>query len=233
MGVISDVVGHRGDLRFNAGETPELQFLRAAIIEDGRRNAVTPIALKRRAGAVGERTIVLDQALERFPGQVQAVECWIAPLQHRHHAQRLGIVIEAAECRQAGIERAFSGMAEWRMPQVVGERERLGQILVEPQPPGQRARDLRNLERMGKPCPIVIALVKNENLGLVLEAPERGGMDDAVAIAPKGAAACAWRLGIKPTAACLRVAGIWRTGNSQIHWSAPHRPAIDLRFHRT
>ena len=43
-------------------------------------------------------------------------------------------------------------MAERRMAQVVRERQRLGQILVEPQPPGQRTRDLRDLECMGQPC---------------------------------------------------------------------------------
>src|SRR6516165_7464811 len=126
VGVIGDVVGHGGDLGFSAGETPEPQVLRAAIIENGGRNAVSPIVLKRCAGAVGKRTIVLDQALERFPGQVQAVERWIAPLQRGHHAQRLGIVIEAAECRQTGVERAFSGMTKWWMTEVVCERQRLG-----------------------------------------------------------------------------------------------------------
>src|SRR6516165_6969281 len=166
VGVIGDVVGHGGDLGFSAGETPELQVLRAAIIENGCRNAVSPIVLKRRAGAVGERTIVLDQALERFPGQIQAVEGWIALLQYRHYAERLSIVIEAADCRQAGIECALSGVAEWRMAEVVRKRQRLGQVLIEPQPPGQRSRNLRDLERMGQPSAIMVALVRNKNLGL-------------------------------------------------------------------
>ena len=144
---------------------------------------------------------MLDQALERFPGQVQAVEGWIALLQYRHYAERLSIVIEAADCRQAGIECALSGVAEWRMAEVVRKRQRLGQVLIEPQPPGQRSRNLRDLERMGQPSAIMVALVRNKNLGLVPETAKRGGVDDAVAIAPKCAAACAWRLGIKPAAA--------------------------------
>src|SRR5262249_54167684 len=105
------------------------------------------------------------------------------------------------------------------------ERQRLGQIFIEPQAPGQRARNLRDLERMGKPCAIVIALVKNENLGLVLETAECGGVDDTVAIAAKGAAAGAGWLGVKPAAACFRVAGIGRTGNGHIYWSIPRRPS--------
>jgi hypothetical protein len=47
----------------------------------------------------------------------------------------------------------------------------------------------------------MIAFVKDENLGLMLEAAERGGMDDAVAIAAKAAAGFARRLGKKPAAA--------------------------------
>src|ERR1700746_151298 len=101
-------------------------------------------------------------------------------------------------------------MPERRMAEVVCERRPLGKTLVEPQPPGQRARNLRHLKRMGQPCPIVIALVKNEDLSLMLEAAKRGGMDDAVAIAPKDAAACARRLGVKPGAALFRGAGLLR-----------------------
>jgi hypothetical protein len=34
------------------------------------------------------------------------------------------------------------------MAEIMGERQRLRQILVEPQPPRQRTRDLRDLKRM-------------------------------------------------------------------------------------
>jgi hypothetical protein len=36
---------------------------------------------------------------------------------------------------------------------------------------------------MGEARPVVVALVVDENLGLVLQPPEGGGMDDAVAVA--------------------------------------------------
>ena len=49
----------------------------------------------------------------------------------------------------------------------------------------------------------MVALVEHEYLGLVLEAAEGGRMDDAVAIAAKGAAAFAGRLGVQPAAALL------------------------------
>ena len=46
-----------------------------------------------------------------------------------------------------------------------------------------RARDLGDLDRMGEARAVIIALVLDEDLGLVLEAAEGGGMDDAVAVA--------------------------------------------------
>src|SRR5262249_2939888 len=74
------------------------------------------------------------------------------------------------------------------MAEVVGERQRLGQILVEPERARERAGNLRDLQRMGQTGAKMIAFVKNEDLGLVREPPEGARMDDAVAIAAEGVA---------------------------------------------
>ena len=101
------------------------------------------------AGAVGERAVVLDQAFERLPGEVESVEVGVAPLQRRHHVQRLRVVVEAAERGEAVIERALAGVAERRMAEVVAERGGLGQVLVEPERAGERAGDLGAPPRCG------------------------------------------------------------------------------------
>ncbi len=137
VGVVGDVVGDRGDLRLDAGEAPELKILQPLIIQDRRRHAVLAIAAERRAVAVGQRTVVLDQAFERFPGQVQPVEARIAALERGDDAQGLRIVIEAAERQEAGVERALAGMAERRVAEIVGERQRLGEIFVDAQASGR------------------------------------------------------------------------------------------------
>src|ERR1700684_4443679 len=98
-------------------------------------------------------------------------------------------------------------MAERRMAEIVGQRQRLGQILIDAERPRQRPRHLRDFERMGEPGAVVVALVKHDDLRLVLEAAERGRMDDAVAVAAEGAAALADRLGVQPAAALPRIAG--------------------------
>ena len=94
------------------------------------------------------------------------------------------------------------------MAEIVRQRQRLGEILVEPQPAGERARNLRDFKRMGEPRAIVIAFVENENLSLMLKAAERRCMDDAVAVAAKRAAAFAGRLQMKAPTALARVAGV-------------------------
>ena len=144
---------------------------------------------------------MLDQPFERFPGQIEAVETRVAAFESGHDPQGLRIVIEAAELGQAGVERALAGMAERRVTEIVGERQRLGEILVETQPPRQRTRYLRHFQGVGQPGAVMVAFVENEDLGLVLEAAKRGGMDDTVAIAAKRAAALADRLGMEPAAA--------------------------------
>ncbi len=159
------------------------------------------IGAKRRPLPVGERAIVLDQTFQRLPGEIEPVEARIAALERGHHAQGLRIVIEAAKRFEAFVERTLAGMAERRMTEIVGERQRLGQILVEAERAGQRAGDLRHFERVGEAGAVMVALVEHEDLRLVLEPAEGGRVDDAVAVAAEGAAVLARRLRMQPAAA--------------------------------
>ena len=72
------------------------------------------------------------------------------------------------------------------------------QRIVELQGDGYRAADLGNLERMRQARPIQVALVIYEHLGLVNKPPERGGMDDAIAVALVLAAVNGVRLAVAP-----------------------------------
>ena len=103
--------------------------------------------------------------------------------------KRLRVVIEAADAGETFVERALAGMAERRVAEIVRQRQRLGEILVEAERAGERAGDLRDLERMGQPRAVMIALVIDEDLRLVRQPAESGGMDDSVAVAPEIVAA--------------------------------------------
>ncbi len=141
---------------------------------------------------------MLDQTFQRFPGEVEAVDARLVLLKFGDHAERLGIVVEAAGARHGGVQSALAGMAERRMAEIMGERERLGQVLVDCEGTRESAGDLRDFQAVSKTGAIVIALVIDEDLGLVVEPPEGGGMQDAVAVAGEGGARGTRRLGLKP-----------------------------------
>ena len=101
-------------------------------------------------------------------------------------------------------------MAKRRMAEIVRQRQRLGEVLVEAERARERAGDLRDFERMGEPGAVMVALVIDEHLRLVRQPAECGRMDDAVAIAAEIVARRARRLGIAPAAALRRIGGINR-----------------------
>ena len=146
---------------------------------------------------------MLEDALARLEGEVQAVERGVALLEQVDDAQGLQVVLEAAVGLHAGVQRVLAGVAERRVAEVVGERDGLGQVLVEPQAARDRARDLRHFEAVGEPRAEEIAFVVDEDLRLVFEPPERRGMDDAVAVALVFAAAARRRLAMAPAAGAL------------------------------
>ena len=121
---------------------------------------------------------VLGDAVAHFPGEVQPSA---VVLEQIDDAKALFVVVEAAGHER--VDHAFAGMAERRVAEVVTERDRFGQLFVQPQDFGDRARDLRHLERVRQPRAVVIAGRREEHLRLVLQPAERLAVDDAIAIA--------------------------------------------------
>ena len=64
-------------------------------------------------------------------------------------------------------------MAERRVPEIMSERDRFGQILVESERPRDCPRNLRNLKRVRQPSTVVVALRRDKYLRLVAQPPER------------------------------------------------------------
>ena len=69
------------------------------------------------------------------------------------------------------------------MPDIMAEADRLRQVLVEAQRPRDGPADARDLQRVGEPRAVVVALGRDEHLRLVLEPPERLAVHDPVTIA--------------------------------------------------
>ena len=123
---------------------------------------------------------MLGDAVAHFPRQVEAAP---VVLEQVDDPEALRVVAEAA--RHQLVDDVLPRMAERRVPEVVPERDRFGQLLVQAQDLGDRPRDLRHLERVRETRAVVIAGGREEDLGLVLQAPKRLAVDDAIAIALK------------------------------------------------
>ena len=208
MRVIGDVVGDRGRLRLEARLQAEIETLQPIVADDRGRNAARPVSLGGRAGRVKQRPVVLDEARQRRLRQIEPVKSGVAPLELGDDAQAMAVMIEAPLLGHAGVEGVFSGMSEGRVAEVVAERDRLGEVVVEFQRPGERACDLRHLDRVGQAGAKMIAVVIDENLGLMREAPEGGRMDDAVAVPLELRARRRRRLGDEAAGRTRRVGGV-------------------------
>jgi hypothetical protein len=115
-------------------------------------------------------------------------------------------MVETAMRLQADVKNALAGMAEWRVAEVMGQRQRFRKIFIQTELPGQRARDLSYLKRVGQPGAVVITFVEYEYLGFVLETAKGSGMNHPVAIASEWTAGLAWRLAKKPPATANGIA---------------------------
>ena len=95
----------------------------------------------------------------------------------------MSVVIEPAGVGERLSKRIFSAVTERRVPQVVRKRERFGQILIQAQGPGNRPCNLSDFEAVGQPDPEMVAVGRDENLGLVAQPAECHRVDDPVAVA--------------------------------------------------
>src|SRR3954463_7179942 len=113
----------------------------------------------------------------------------------------MGVVIEAAVRPHYFVERVLARVTERSVAKVVSERERLGEVLVEPQRARNRPRDLRDFERVRQAITKIIALHDaDENLGFVLKPAKSGGMDDTIAVALKAPAVRRVAIGMRAPA---------------------------------
>jgi hypothetical protein len=105
-------------------------------------------------------------------------------------------------------------VAEGRVAEVVRQRDRLAQVFVQAEAACQRARHLRHLQRVRHPRAKQIALVVEEDLRLVDQAPEGRAVDDAVAVALEFVAV---RIGRQRVAPPARLVGPARVRRQLVH----------------
>ena len=116
---------------------------------------------------------MLGKPLERLPAKVEPVEVGIGRLQPSHDPDRVRIVVEPAGLGQRRTECILAGMAKGWVTKIVREAQSLGQILVQAQRSSHGPPDLRHFKAVGQAHSIMVAVGRDEHLGLVAQAPER------------------------------------------------------------
>src|ERR671910_3331349 len=113
------------------------------------------------------------------------------------------VVAEAAPVspfREDTSESLFASMTEGGVAKIVAEGDGLGQVLVEVEGAGYGARDLHHLEGVGQAGAEVVAVGRDEDLGLVHEAAESLGVDNPITVT------------LELVADAIRRLGLWSTG---------------------
>jgi hypothetical protein len=94
------------------------------------------------------------------------------------------IVVEAvAEPAHEAVEFLFAGVRKGRVPDIVSERERLGEILVQRQRDRHCPGDLSDFNGVGETVAEMVGETRAEDLGLAFHPAEGAGVHDAIAIA--------------------------------------------------
>ena len=81
-------------------------------------------------------------------------------------------MIETSGVPQKAVERSLAGMTERSVTQIVGQDDGLGEVFVEPERARDGAGNLSALQAVRETRSVVVPFVIDEDLGLVLEAPE-------------------------------------------------------------
>ena len=123
-------------------------------------------------------------------------------------AQRVRVMVEAAEGFHRLRQRVFARMAERRVAEIVRECQCFGEVFMQAQRAADRAGQLRNFEAVREACAVMVAFVVDEYLCLVFQAAESSGMDDAVTVALERGARVAFFLAVEASAAVRGVAGV-------------------------
>ncbi len=171
---------------------------------------------------------VLGGGVEGGPGEVEAHADEVAAVPDRpcrafaayealrfdpgEQPERLGVALEAAAVRRELVQRLFAVVPEGRVAQVVREAGRLDEVGVAAEGGAQFAADLGALQGVrqagaGAGVPDLAAGAGRDHLGLAGEASQRGGVQDAGAVALEGGAARPFVGFGGPAVDCRRVVG--------------------------
>jgi len=126
---------------------------------------------------------VFGQPLAHLPGEVEAGESRILLFQLLDHAQALAIVLETAEVLHQFVQHDLAFVSERRVAEVVRQRDRLGEVLIQFQRAGDVARNGRDLHGVCEARAQVVAGAVQKDLRLVFQPAKGARMNDPISVA--------------------------------------------------
>ena len=106
----------------------------------------------------------------------------VAFLECLDDTEALLVVVEPPMIFHQQVECLLSCMSEGRVPKIVGEGDRFGEILIQTECPRYCATDRGDLNGMGQAGSVVVPLAVEEDLGLSIQSTEGGAVDDTISV---------------------------------------------------
>ena len=142
---------------------------------------------------------VFDHAFPNRKREVETREPRVPLLKTLHDAQRMNVVVEiVSERSHLMVQLLFPRVSEGRVPDVMRQRQRFREVLVETHRRGERACNLGDFHRVRQAIAEVVGESGAEDLRFIFQPPKSPRMDDAVAVALKVVPVRMRLLGIAP-----------------------------------
>jgi len=132
-------------------------------------------------GGIGAAA-VRDECPTDLERQIQTGKIGIALLKFIHPAETEQIVVEPTMSLEALIEGGLTGVPKRRVADIVGKGDGFGEVLVQAEPTSHGPGDLRDLQSVCQPGPVVIVDRGDENLRLAGHPAEGGTVDDPLPV---------------------------------------------------
>ena len=162
VAVVGDFISEIGNLRFERGVFGDETFPLAGMVVSG---------------------LMFREAFQNFPRKIQAGKAGILFLQFLDDAETVEIVLKSAVAFHQAGKHHFALVTKRRMPEVVRERNGLGEIGVEAERAGNVPGTGGHFNRVREPRAEMIAGAAEKNLRLVFEPAEGARMNHAVTVA--------------------------------------------------
>ncbi len=149
---------------------------------------------------------MFDDAFADLERQVEPGKVQVALFKLFDNPQSLQVVVKAVAVRaQQFVKFPLAGVPKGRVPDVMHESKRLGQVGVESQRIRYRAGDLRYFDRVREPVAEMVGKTSRKDLSFCFEAAEGPRMNYAVAIPGIDIAVGMRRLRVTPPARSCRI----------------------------